>query len=258
MNKQQIKTVVVLSGGFDPIHGGHIAMIKAARELGEYLVIGLNSDTWLTRKKGAAFMPWHHRAEVLRAITGVDEVMSWDDYDDTACQLLDRVKREFSGATVVFANGGDRTAVNIPEMSVKDVIFKFGIGGDDKRGSSSDFLKEWKQPKTLRPWGDYRVLYDEEGTKVKELVVQPGQSLSLQRHKNRNEFWHVVEGRCNVVLTMSSGYAMPPRTLTVHDRVDIMANEWHRLHNPYNTPCKIVEIQFGTECVEEDIERKSY
>jgi D-beta-D-heptose 7-phosphate kinase/D-beta-D-heptose 1-phosphate adenosyltransferase len=261
MHKQEKQTVVVLSGGFDPIHSGHISMIQAARALGDYLVVGLNSDAWLERKKGQAFMPWYHRADVLRAIRGVDEVMSWDDYDDTACQLLERVKREFPQSTVIFANGGDRTAVNIPEMSVKEVIFKFGVGGTDKAGSSSDFLKAWTNRTTQRSWGEYRVIYNQDGmnaTKVKELTVEPGQSLSLQRHKYRNEFWHVVEGRCNVEMAMNSGYALPPRTLGVHDRIDIMAGEWHRLSNPFTGPCKIVEIQFGSSCIEEDIERKSY
>lgn len=262
MNKHEKQTVVVLSGGFDPIHGGHISMIREARALGDYLVVGLNSDAWLTRKKGQAFMPWYHRAEVVRNIQGVGEVMSWDDYDDTACQLLERVRREWPLATVIFANGGDRTAANIPEMTVKEVIFKFGVGGTDKLGSSSDFLGQWRRPVTERPWGEYCVLYDEavagRATKVKELTVEPGKRLSLQKHKSRNEFWHIVEGRCDVQLSLASGYNLPARTLGVHERIDIMAGEWHQLSNPYNTPCKIVEIQYGGECEEEDIERKSY
>jgi cytidyltransferase-like protein len=174
--------IVVLSGGFDPIHAGHISMIKAAYELGDKLIIGLNSDAWLTRKKGAAFMPWIHRAEILRNIVGVDEVMSWEDWDDTAIQLLERVKREHPFDQVIFANGGDRTATNIPELEVKDVLFRFGVGGADKIGSSSDFLREWKEPITTRPWGNYRVLYNHEApisnTKVKELTIEPGQPVS--------------------------------------------------------------------------------
>lgn len=256
------KKIVVLSGGFDPVHAGHIAMIREARELGDQLIIGLNSDAWLARKKGQAFMPWYHRATVLRAITGVTEVLSWDDYDNSACELLERVKREHPGCDIIFANGGDRTAVNIPEMTVKGIIFKFGVGGTDKAGSSSDFLAQWRRPVTQRTWGEYCVLYEQEmlsrATKVKELTVEPGKSLSLQRHQHRNEFWHVVEGMCNVEMAMASGYALPPRTLNVHDRIDIIAGEWHRLTNPFNTPCKIVEIQYGGICEEEDIERKSY
>lgn len=251
-----MKIVVVISGGFDPIHAGHIALIKSARELGDQLIVGVNSDTWLTRKKGAAFMPWHHRAEVVRNLRQVDEVMSWEDHDNSAIGLLERVKREFPNDQIIFANGGDRTAVNIPEMSVTDIIFKFGIGGEDKRGSSSNFLQDWKQPVTQRVWGNYRVLYEHlivgSSTKVKELVVEPGQSLSLQRHKYRNELWHVVEGTCNVLDDNSL-----PRSLGPHDRIDIPVGKWHKLSNPFTAPCKIVEIQFGSQCDEADIERRT-
>jgi mannose-6-phosphate isomerase-like protein (cupin superfamily) len=146
-------------------------------------------------------------------------------------------------------------------MIFKDVIFKFGVGGENKMNSSSWILNEWKAPKTERSWGMYRVIYDSgvvgRHTKVKELVIEPGQSLSLQKHKHRNEFWHVVEGACNVQLAMNSGYNMPGRTLGPHDRIDILTNEWHRLSNPYNTPCKIIEIQYGGSCDEEDIERRT-
>ena len=79
-----MRKIVVVSGGFDPIHAGHISLIKAARELGDYLIVGANSDAWLARKKGAAFMPWYHRAEIIRNLKQVDEVMSWEDWDDTA------------------------------------------------------------------------------------------------------------------------------------------------------------------------------
>ena len=251
-----MKTVVVISGGFDPIHAGHIALIKSARELGDRLIVGVNSDTWLTRKKGAAFMPWYHRAEVVRNLRQVDEVMSWEDHDNSAIGLLERVKREFPNDQIIFANGGDRTAVNIPEMSVTDVVFKFGIGGEDKRGSSSDFLSEWKQPITQRVWGNYRVLYEHlisgPSTKVKELVVEPGQSLSLQRHKYRNELWHVVEGNCNVFDGNSETCLLGP-----HDQIDIPVGEWHQLSNPFSSPCRLIEIQYGDQCKESDIERRS-
>lgn len=252
--------IVVLSGGFDPIHAGHIRMIQSARLLGDHLIVGVNSDAWLARKKGRAFMPWTHRAEVVKHIVGVHEVLSFDDSDGSACDLLNKVKLKFSKSEIIFANGGDRTAVNIPEMRLKDIVFKFGVGGEDKHGSSSDFLREWKEPKTDRVWGEYRVIYDYSvvgrHTKVKELTVMPGQSLSMQRHRNRNEFWHVVEGMCDVEMAMPSGYGLPTRTLFPHDRLDIQKGDWHRLCNPYVVPCKLIEIQFGGSCEEEDIERK--
>ena len=259
-SKNSNNIVVVVSGGFDPVHAGHISMFKSARALGNYLIVGVNSDAWLERKKGRAFMPWHHRAAVIRAMLGVNDVFSFDDSDGSACDLLEKVKREFPTSHVIFANGGDRTALNIPELSIKDVEFRFGIGGEQKQGSSSDFLRDWKEPKTDRPWGEYRVLYHQgeiaQWTKVKELTVNPGQKLSMQRHRHRSEFWFVVSGMCDVFSSMPSGYTLPPRTLRPHETLEIRAGEWHQLTNPYNGPCRIVEIQFGSECEESDIERR--
>ncbi len=258
--KDSRDAVVVVSGGFDPVHAGHIAMLRAARALGQYLVVGVNSDAWLERKKGRAFMPWHHRAAVIRAIMGVNDVLSFDDRDGSACDLLEKVKLQFPHRHIIFANGGDRTVHNIPEMSVKNIEFRFGIGGEDKQGSSSDFLREWKEPKTIRPWGEYRVLYDRSQagshTKVKELTVEPGQRLSMQRHQHRSEYWFVVEGWCDVYSAMPGGYQLPPKTLKPHQTVEIPCNEWHQLANPYTVPCRLVEIQFGSECEESDIERR--
>jgi mannose-1-phosphate guanylyltransferase/mannose-6-phosphate isomerase len=108
----------------------------------------------------------------------------------------------------------------------------------------------------IREWGYYQVLYDANGTKVKELTVRPGASLSMQRHDFRAEYWHVVDG-CAVVNTMmKSGYKMPPQTLHKHQYMDILKGEWHQLTNPFDIPCVIIEIQYGDKCVEEDIERK--
>lgn len=259
MLSKNSNSVVVISGGFDPVHAGHVSMIKVACSLGQYLIVGVNSDAWLERKKGRAFMPWHHRAAVIQAMLGVNDVFSFDDSDGSARDLLEKVKRQFPNNHIIFANGGDRTELNIPEMSVKDVEFRFGIGGEDKQGSSSDFLKVWKEPTTPRLWGEYRVIYQggEMGsqTKVKELTVEPGKSLSMQRHSNRSEFWFVVSGMCDVYASMPSGYTLPPRTLRQHDTMEIRTKEWHQLANPYNGPCKIIEIQFGPECEESDIER---
>jgi cytidyltransferase-like protein len=139
--------IIVCTGGFDPVHAGHINYLKHARSLGDKLIVGLNSDEWLVRKKGQAFMPFEHRAAVLSAIKYVDEVVAFDDSDDTACKLLEELKTSYSYAEIIFANGGDRTAANIPETRIKDVMFKFGIGGDNKQGSSSEFLQRWK-PRT--------------------------------------------------------------------------------------------------------------
>ena len=137
--------IVVVSGGFDPLHSGHIAYFREAKSLGDKLVVGINSDAWLTRKKGKAFMPWFERSTIIKAIKYVDYVIEFNDDDDSARLLLKLVKQTFPNDEIIFANGGDRTATNIPEMAVKDVAFAFSVGGDNKAGSSSDFLQKWKQ-----------------------------------------------------------------------------------------------------------------
>ena len=250
--------IVVVTGGFDPLHSGHIAYFESAKQLGDRLIVGLNSDDWLERKKGRAFMPFIERQAIISGMTAVDSVIDFDDDDDTAKDAIEQVRLIYPGAEIVFANGGDRTHINIPEMNVSDdrVSFAFGVGGFNKQNSSSWILQEWKAPKTERAWGYYRVLHEVEGTKVKELTVNPGQSLSMQRHAKRHEFWHVTEGICEVDQKTFNGYNLPTMTLTRHSQVVIPQGDWHRIRNPYSEPCKIVEIQYGTACNEEDIERQ--
>jgi len=192
--------IVLVTGGFDPIHSGHISYFKEAKTLGDMLIVGLNSDEWLERKKGRAFMPWNERLCVINNLSMVDEVYTFDDEDGSAKAFIKQVRAHYPTAELIFANGGDRTSNNIPEMEVKDVLFKFGVGGENKKNSSSWILEEWKAPKTERVWGYYRVLYEVSGLKVKELTVNPGKSLSMQKHSYRNEHWHIVEGVANVQL----------------------------------------------------------
>ena len=251
--------VVVVTGGFDPVHSGHIAYFEAAKQLGDILVVGLNSDAWLERKKGKAFMDIYEREKIISSLRVVDKVVCYPDADGSSRNAITGVRAMYPDATIVFANGGDRTHTNIPEMDVKDdnLTFAFGVGGEQKMNSSSWILDEWKAPKTERPWGYYRVLHEAPGTKVKELTVEPGQSLSMQRHRDRNELWHVVEGHCNVYSILNLGHKLPPRSLGPHDQIDIPVGEWHQLSNPFSSPCRLIEIQYGDQCKESDIERKS-
>lgn len=251
-------TIVIVTGGFDPLHSGHIEYINQARKLGDMLIVGLNSDQWLAAKKGRSFMPWRERASVLAHIKGVNEVLSLDDSDGSARDIIHKVMNRYPHHPVIFANGGDRTDKNIPEMDITDpdLSFVFGVGGFDKRNSSSWILEEWRAPKTDRPWGYYRVVHNVQGCKVKELTVNPGQSLSMQRHLQRAEFWMVTEGSAVLESMTASGYMYPPKTLTLHEHCFIPVKEWHRLTNPFDQPCRIVEIQYGSECEEFDIERK--
>lgn len=249
--------IVLVTGGFDPIHSGHIAYFTAAKKLGDKLIVGVNSDSWLRRKKGKPFMTNWERMEIIRNLKMVDQVISFRDEDDTSIQAIAMVKQIHPFKhQLIFANGGDRTKDNCPEMIFNDVEFVFGVGGDEKISSSSNLLNSWKAEHEARPWGHYRVIESLNGTKVKELTILPGRSLSMQRHKFRNEFWHVVSGKCCVEQLLDSGYQMPDKVLSQHDHHIIKINEWHRLYNPYGVDCKLVEIQYGISCVETDIERK--
>jgi len=203
-------------------------------------------------------MPYMERANVVRNIVGVDFVIDFDDSDNTAKHAIHMVRQSYPSDQIIFANGGDRTDKNIPEMDFADdnLSFVFGTGGFNKSNSSSWILEEWKAPKTKRPWGYYRVLHDVPGMKVKELTVEPGHSLSMQRHKHRSEYWIVSQGACVVNSKMAGGYALPPTLLKEHLEYKVPAGEWHQLTNPYEVPCKIVEIQYGEKCQEEDIERQ--
>tara|TARA_R110000822_G_scaffold99126_2_gene223757 strand:+ start:2382 stop:2816 length:435 start_codon:yes stop_codon:yes gene_type:complete len=139
--------IVVLSGGFDPIHIGHTRMIIAASKLGAEVVVGVNSDEWLKRKKGYAFMPWSERAEMAESIKGVTRAISFDDSDNSACNLIRKVRAENPNVSIAFANGGDRNKANIPENDIaKDlgIALVWSIGGG-KIQSSSDLVKKIKE-----------------------------------------------------------------------------------------------------------------
>jgi len=135
--KDNENPTVMVSGGFDPVHAGHIRMIRAAAEYGEVIVVA-NSDEWLYRKKGFVFMEFERRVEILNAIKGVILVDSVDDSDDTVCEAIRRLKPTY------FANGGDRRRSNTPEQSVCEemgVELLWSIGGDKKLDSSSELVK---------------------------------------------------------------------------------------------------------------------
>ena len=138
--------IIIVSGGFDPLHSGHIEHFKAAKELGDILVVGLNSDDWLTRKKGKPFMPIDERLSIIRELKVVDLALRFNDDDNSSRDLIKKILEMYK-SDVVFANGGDRTHDNIPEVEqFKDnprVSFEFGVGGEDKKNSSSWIIKQW-------------------------------------------------------------------------------------------------------------------
>jgi cytidyltransferase-like protein len=247
--------VVLVTGGFDPLHSGHIAYFNAAKQLGDILVVGINTDAWLTRKKSRPFMPGHERCAIVQNLSMVDHCVLFDDDDDTAIEAIKNVKFMYPDADIIFANGGDRTKDNIPEMVFDDVEFVFGVGGEDKKNSSSWILKEWSQPTTERAWGKYTILDTGIGWKVKQLEFAVGKALSDQRHFNRSEHWHIVEGQVHMTLEHPNGDT-EIKTYAAGESIDIPVKTWHKAVNVGDIPAKVVEVWLGEELTEEDIERR--
>ena len=262
--KSPEKRVVLVTGGFDPLHSGHLAYFKAAKALGDTLVVGINSDSWLKRKKGRSFYTWDERFQLIKNLEMVDYVIEFNDDENNSINAIKQATQTFPSAKIIFANGGDRTAENIPEMGLLDDIrykdnleFVFSVGGDNKMNSSSWILEEWKAPKTTRAWGYYRVLHEQgKEIKVKELTVGAKTCLSMQRHKDRAEHWFVAEGTATVY-TLNAGTDMDlVGNYNKFESLHINKEQWHKLCNETDKPLRVIEIQYGENCIEEDIERK--
>ncbi len=142
------KLYYVVSGGFDPIHEGHIELIKASAAASDGVIVLANSDAWLQRKKGKNFHSMHTRKMILENLKGVVDVLEFDDSDNSACDGIRKVRQKYPNDKLVFANGGDRGKDNIPEISVCaecQVDLAFGVGGENKANSSSWILKKWNE-----------------------------------------------------------------------------------------------------------------
>lgn len=252
--------VIIVSGGFDPIHSGHIAYFKSAKRLGDKLIVALNSDQWLVNKKGKYFMPFNERKNIIENLTVVDAVIDFDDDEQgSAINALIKVQKDYPYDEITFANGGDRNEKNIPEMKVNGINFAFGVGGDDKKNSSSWILKNWQYYHEKRIWGEfYNLFEDDKYLKVKELIVNPNQGMSFQRHFKRSEIWLVSKGSCVVNYSKSTPELKESITLNKFDYYHVPQGEWHQITNPFSETCHIIEIQYGEECIEEDIERTEY
>ena len=262
--KSAEKRVVLVTGGFDPLHSGHLAYFKAAKALGDTLVVGINSDSWLKRKKGRAFYTRNERFQLITNLEMVDYVIEFNDDENNSINAIKQATQTFPGAKIIFANGGDRTAENIPEMGLLDdelykdnLEFVFSVGGDNKMNSSSWILEEWKAPKTTRAWGYYRVLHEQgKEIKVKELTVGAKTCLSMQKHKDRAEHWFVAEGTATVY-TLNVGTDIElVGNFNKFESLHINKEQWHKLCNETDQPLRVIEIQYGENCIEEDIERK--
>ncbi len=250
MKKKKSK-VVAVSGGFDPLHIGHIRYLKEAQKLGDSLVVILNNDHWLRAKKGFVFMPEKERAELVRAVAGVDKVILTSHKLHDSDRSVSRELRKLKPA--VFANGGDRTSMaETPEAEVckkHGIQMVFGVGRGGKVQSSSWLVK--KVPLStkvdVRPWGSMQTFTHQNGYWVKGISVSPGRRLSLQSHRFRSEHWVCVDG--SVEVEINGKY----RRLQVGDSAAFGPLTRHRLSS--KSGGTIVEIGFGAKVDESDIVR---
>ena len=256
------KSIVVVSGGFDPLHSGHLNLLREAKALGDRLFVILNSDEWLQRKKGRAFMPFEERSDILLHMEVVDNVYAGGDLNGSVCTTLEHIKKAYQSGNykLIFANGGDRGKDNIPEMSVEGYEFVFGIGGTNKANSSSWILKEWKYPTERRVWGEFSDLFQDSAVKVKELIIEPGKGISYQRHFKRDEIWFVSKGSCNIKFGEDTDKPEQfiESVLNTDEVFTVRAGQWHQIVNNSTEQCHIIEIQYGEETNEDDIERLEY
>ena len=251
--------IIIVSGGFDPLHTGHIAYFKSAKELGDKLIVALNSDEWLINKKGKLFMPFLERKAIVENLSCVDLVIGFEDDElGSATNALIKIKGMYPDDELIFANGGDRNKENIPEMCVDNVKFEFSVGGNDKKNSSSWILKNWQYYHEERLWGSFYNLFEEEQVKVKELIVLPGKGMSFQKHFKRSEIWMVSKGSCIVNYSHNDPDQKQNIQLNQFDHYLVPVGEWHQITNPFKETCHLIEIQYGKECVEDDIERTEY
>lgn len=133
--------VVVVSGYFNPLHGGHLDMIEAAAKLGDYLIVVVNNDQQQLLKKGRIILDEENRLRLMRALKGVDQVLLSIDQDPTVVETLDMIAGQYPGCQLVFANGGDRSAPEVvPERDVckkHNIEMVYGVGGVAKADSST-------------------------------------------------------------------------------------------------------------------------
>ena len=255
--------IVILSGGFDPTHEGHVAMFRQASEKYDKVIVGLNSDEWLARKKRKPFMSYEARKLVLQSIRYIDSVLSFDDTDGTAISLLTACMTLYPNSNLIFGNGGDRSNSRYPEWDycqANNISIDDTLGGDNKMNSSSALLDSWKTDSTIRDWGMWKIIhtYSPNTTKIKELVVSPKQTLSWQMHNHRAEVWFVREGTATVHYSNEANNNIDKITLYKNDVFIIPLEKWHKLSNETKEILSIIEIQFGDDCIESDIIRQPF
>ena len=242
---------IVVSGGFDPIHIGHLRLFEEAKKLGDQLTVILNTDDFLKNKKGYVFMPFEERKEIILGLSCVDKVEKSIDEDETVVKTL---KKLFKNNEIdVFANGGDRKKFeDIPEYEFckkNEIEMIFGIGGEKIQSSSN--LASKSQSQEARPWGYFENLFKDDLYLVKRIIIKEGEQLSFQYHNHRSEKWIIVKG----IGLISIG--KEKKEATYGSFFNINLKQIHSIKNIGQGDLEFIEVQLGDLIQENDIVRIS-
>ncbi len=260
--KKRVIKWVAVSGGFDPLHIGHVRMFEEARKLGDKLVVILNNDHWLCAKKGFAFMPENERVELIKSFPFVDKVVCTTHGPNDPDRSVVRALRALKPA--VFANGGDRdkkdaakasSSLNPEQKVCQELGIKvvYGVGRGGKIQSSSWMVRDASRAfaRTIRPWGEFYGWDKGDGWYLKTIYIHPGKRLSLQSHTKRSELWILVAG--DAMATIGKKKSQLKRVpLSIGTLFEVPQGAIHRLESKHGGT--LVEIAQG-EFDENDIVR---
>ena len=259
-SKQKMKKkYIAISGGFDPIHSGHLNLIDDASKIASVIAI-VNNNDFLLSKKGFIFLDENERLQILSSIDGVDEIFLSIDEDHTVNKSIQYLVD--SGKNIeFFGNGGDRKSLeDIPEGEVcknNNIELVFNLGGEKSQSSSALAVSLYDQIQRKnkianiieKPWGYYKTFITEGEYLLKKIFVNAGEELSEQSHKYRDEHWIVVSGKVDVLANNKIIKKV------MNDHIFIKKNTKHKIINRYGEPAIIIEVQTGVILSEDDIIR---
>ena len=243
----------LVSGGFDPVHVGHLRMFQDAKRISNNVVLLLNNDQWLIKKKGKPFMNQNQRKEILEEFKSISKVIIQTSTDKSSSQAIEKFVKNHPDKTICYCNGGDRSNIkNIREADIckkLGVDLQFEVGGKMKVESSSQLTKNYLGNVEKRPWGNYHIIAKNTGYQIKEIKVNKESKLSLQKHKSRSEFWQIVKGESKITIEGDKFF------LKEKQHIYIPKNTIHRIENIGKEDLIFIEIQLGQNLNEDDIIR---
>jgi cytidyltransferase-like protein len=243
----------LVSGGFDPVHIGHLRMFRDATRLSDKVILLLNNDEWLIEKKGKPFMNENQRKEILDEFISIKEVIIQTSSEKSSSRAIEEFVKNHPNKNICYCNGGDRSnAESIREASICNklgVNLEFGVGGEEKVESSSQLTKNYLGNVEKRPWGNYHIIAKNTGYQIKEIKVFKNSKLSLQKHNNRSEFWQIVKGLSKIIIEDDEYF------LKEKEHIYIPKETIHRIENIGDEELIFIEIQLGEDLQESDIVR---